>query len=188
MITNQVNLGSASIFKRNPSTQVWEFQPPKLWNQDATAGDWFGSSVAISGDYAIVGAQGDEESAGNLQGSATVFKRNTITGEWEMVGAKLLNVNAAADQRFGWHVSISGDHAIVSAIQEIGEYGAYQGSATMFMRVGPQWYRLQKIFDPAGNANDIFGNSCDIDGNTRRFVIGAPWASGFYGKVVFGKY
>jgi len=182
------NLGSASIFKRNPSSQEWEFQPPKLWNQSAQGGDWFGCSVSISGDYAIVGAMGDEEGAGILQGSATVFRRDTITGEWKMVGAKLLNVNPETGQRFGWYVSLSGDYAIVAAILEAGEYGAYQGSATIFMKVGHPWYRLQKIFDPAGNNEDYFGQSCDIDGNTRRFVIGAPGASGNYGKAVFGKY
>ena len=37
--------------------------------------DYFGYSVSISGDYAIVGAYGDDDN-GNISGSAYIYKKD----------------------------------------------------------------------------------------------------------------
>ena len=44
----------------------------KIVASDAQASDYFGDSVAISGDYAIVGAR-DEDAVGNAAGAAYIF-------------------------------------------------------------------------------------------------------------------
>ncbi len=106
--------GSASIIKRNETSGVWEFQGSKLVNQDPAVDDQFGYSVSISGDYAIVGAPGDDIGVGsNLHGSASVFKRNPSTGNWDLQGSKLMDSDPSAIDQFGYSVSISGDYAIV---------------------------------------------------------------------------
>ena len=50
--------GSAYIFKRSGTT--WS-KESKIVANDAASKDYFGSSVAISGDYAIVGAPYDDD-------------------------------------------------------------------------------------------------------------------------------
>jgi len=51
--------------------QISEF---KITASDGAAEDFFGWSVSISGDYAVVGAKNDEYNS-NDAGSAYVFKR-----------------------------------------------------------------------------------------------------------------
>jgi hypothetical protein len=64
------NAGSAYVFMRNGDT--WE-EKKKLTAGDAAARDWLGSSVAISGDVAIVGAYGNDD-AGSNSGSAYIYE------------------------------------------------------------------------------------------------------------------
>jgi len=63
--------GSAYIFEH--VSEVWT-QRAKLTALDAAYDDFFGSSVAIDGDYAIVGAP-DDDDKGQDSGSVYVFKR-----------------------------------------------------------------------------------------------------------------
>ena len=62
--------GSAYVFVR--SGGVWT-QQQKLEASDAAELDFFGDTVGISGEAIVVGARGDDGSAGGEQGSAYVF-------------------------------------------------------------------------------------------------------------------
>ena len=63
--------GAVYVFVRNETTWTEE---AKLTASDKAAGDIFGSSVSIDGDYAIVGALWNDD-AGNRSGSAYIYKR-----------------------------------------------------------------------------------------------------------------
>jgi hypothetical protein len=76
---------------------------------DAAPGDYFGSSVAISGNTAIVGAQFNDD-AGDDTGAAYLF--DVTTGQ-EIL--KLSAPNLASNDRFGSAVAIDGNRAIVGA-------------------------------------------------------------------------
>ena len=62
--------GSAYIFRRT-GTNTWD-AGTKILASDAAGGDIFCQSVAIDGDYAIVGADGDDD-GGSRSGSAYIF-------------------------------------------------------------------------------------------------------------------
>lgn len=175
--------GSASIFRVNSLSGNWELQGNKLRNPDGEDYDLFGIDVDISGNYAIVGAYGDDDLGGAEQGSATIFRRNATSGNWLPSGAKLLDPEGAASDQFGCSVSISGNYAIVGSFGD----DNYKGSAFIYVNTGSIWQRLQKVTDPAGSANDYFGLPCDIDGSAKRFAIGAAATNNGQGKVVFGK-
>jgi hypothetical protein len=64
------NSGSAYIFNQTETT--WS-QDAKLEPSEGVPGDYFGYSVSINGDYAIVGVPGDDE-LGTNSGSAYVFR------------------------------------------------------------------------------------------------------------------
>ena len=66
---NGSNSGSAYIFKRDNSS--WSEQA-KIIANDGAVDDHFGCSVAISGDYAIVGVHCDDDN-GNESGSAYIY-------------------------------------------------------------------------------------------------------------------
>jgi hypothetical protein len=93
--------------------------------------------VAISGDYAIVGAQ-FEDGGGTDAGAAYVFHRDPLTGAWD-AGTKLVAPDAQAFDEFGFSVAISGDYAVVGARLEDGGAGdplSAAGAAYVFRRTG----------------------------------------------------
>ena len=64
---------SAYVFTR-ASDGTWT-QQAKLTASDAGSSDYFGSSVSVSGDTVVVGAQYDDDNGQGDSGSAYVFTR-----------------------------------------------------------------------------------------------------------------
>ena len=157
--------GSAYVFKRSGTS--WA-QEAKLLPSDGAAEDRFGASVSISGDYAVVGAWSDDDN-GNLSGSAYVFKRSGTSWAQE---AKLLPSDGAAEDLFGLSVSISGDYAVVRNAGD-DDNGSNSGSAYLFKRSGTSWAQEAKLLASDGAAEDLFGYSVSISGDYA--VVGAIW-------------
>jgi hypothetical protein len=125
---NGISSGSAYIFKRYNTASSW-YEQDKLTALDGVAYDYFGASVSISGDYAIVGAYCDDDN-GSDSGSAYIFKRDgTVWSEQD----KLTASDGAAEDLFGYPVSMSGDYAIIGAWHD-DDNGSDSGSAYMFVR------------------------------------------------------
>ena len=151
--------GSAYIFRHDGSAWV---QEAKLLPSDGTAWDFFGEAVAISGDAAVIGANGDDDN-GDGSGSAYVFHYDGST--W-VEQAKLLASDGAEYDNFGFSVAISGDTAVVGA-----EHADSSGAAYVFGYDGSTWLEQAKLLPSDGTANDEFGRSVAISGD--RAVIGA---------------
>ncbi len=138
----------------------------KLVPWDNASEDWFGESVSISGDYAVIGAKGDNDN-GECTGSAYIFKRDGMNWSEQ---AKLTASDAAAGDRFGRSVSISGDYVIVGAYGD----GSYTGSAYIFApnEVDPNnWGQVAKLTASDGAGGDYFGYSVSISNDYA--IIGA---------------
>ena len=116
--------GSAYVFTRTGGS--WS-QQAKLVAADAAAGDEFGTSVAVSGDTAVVGAYRDDN-AGSLSGSVYMFNRTGIT--W-VEQTRLNATDTAAGDQFGISVAVSGDTAMVGAHRD-DDAGVDSGSAYAF--------------------------------------------------------
>jgi len=151
------NSGSAYIFKLVGTTWI---QQAKLTASDGAAGDSFGWSVSISGDYAIVGSFGDDDK-GNASGSAYIFKRDGTTWSEQ---AKLTASDGAAVDSFGFSVSISGDYAIIGARYD-DDKGTDSGSAYVFKHDGTTWSQQAKWNASDGAEDDFFGYSVSISGD-----------------------
>jgi hypothetical protein len=149
---NGENSGSAYLFDVTSGSQL-----AKLTPSDGAASDFFGASVAISGNIAIVGAYEDDDN-GSDSGSAYLFD---VTSGSQL--AKLTPSDGAAFDSFGRSVGISGNTAIVGAyFDEIN--GSRSGSAYLFdVASGSQ---LAKLTASDGAAGDLFGLSVGISGNT----------------------
>ncbi|MEZ5197573.1 MAG: FG-GAP repeat protein [Bacteroidales bacterium] len=146
--------GSAYIFHNNSG--IWQ-QQTKLTASDAAALNYFGYSVCISGNYAIVGAYGDDDN-GSYSGSAYVFYNNL--GIWEQQ-AKLTAFDGETNDYFGLSVSISGDYAIVGANGD-DDNGSSSGSTYVFHNNSGTWQQLNKLTTSDGAAYDFFGKSVCI--------------------------
>ncbi|MCD4829444.1 MAG: T9SS type A sorting domain-containing protein [Candidatus Cloacimonetes bacterium] len=145
----------------------WE-QAYKALADAVAAGDYFGYSVSISSDYAIVGVRGDDDN-GEGSGSTYVFHRNETV--WAQQ-AKLTADDGAAWDHFGCSVSISGDYAIVGAHWDDDD-GEKSGSAYIFHRSGTVWTQQAKLTADDGAEDDKFGSSVSISGDY--VVVGAYW-------------
>ena len=156
---NGAESGSAYIFYRNQGGVDNWGQQAKLLAADAASVDYFGRSVSISGNYAIVGAYADDDN-GTSSGSAYIFKRSGTS--WSQQ-AKLLSADGAAGDYFGWSVSISGDYAIVGAFRD-NDNGTSSGSAYIFYYNGTSWSQQAKLLAADGAANDEFGRSVSVSG------------------------
>ena len=149
--------GSAYVFRWNGSTWVEE---QKLLASDGAAGDWFGQSVSISGDVAMVGAMWDDDN-GVYSGSVYMFRWNGSTWDEEQ---KLLASDGHMHDSFGRSVSISGDVAVVGAYKNSAN-GSLSGSAYVFRWNGSTWVEEQKLLASDGAAWHEFGESVSISGD-----------------------
>jgi len=145
-----------------PFTVTADFGDEKLiLSSDGAEKDFFGHSVSISGDTAIVGAPQD---SGSGAGSAYVYVRNPATNLWTEQ-QKLLASDGADGDHFGYSVSISGDTVIVGAYGN-DDSGTNRGSAYIFVRNAGTWTEQQKLLNSNGQVNDLFGLSVSISGDT----------------------
>ena len=158
--------GSVYVFTRSGST--WSLQQ-QLTASDGAEGDWFGSSVALSGDTALIGAPLDDVSGNSDQGSAYVFTRSGTT--WSQQ-AHLTAADGAAGDYFGASVALSGDTALVGADNDNVSGNAYQGSAYIFTRSGAAWSQQAHLTASDGAAEDFFSLSVALSGDTA--LVGAP--------------
>ena len=138
----------------------------KLTASDGTAYDFFGNSVSISDDTAVVGAVEDDDK-GVDSGSAYVFRYN---GSAWVQEAKLTASDGEADDYFGVSVSISGDMVVVGAYGDDG-VPANSGSAYIFRYDGNNWVEEAILTASDGAEGDLFGYSVSISGDT--VVVGA---------------
>lgn len=132
-------------------------------------GDFFGWSIAVSGDTALVGAWLDDD-RGRDAGAAHVFVRQ---GQTWLPQAKLTAADARAGNYFGAAVALDGDRALIGA--PLGGDDAYfagdAGSAYLFERRGTRWEQIAKLTVAKPASGDLFGRALALAGDTA--LIGA---------------
>ena len=166
------HLGSAYVFTGSGST--WN-QQAQLTASDGATEDRFGIAVALDGDTALVGAYQDDIGANANQGSAFLFTRSgtTWTQQWQFTGT-----DGEAEDNFGYSVALSGDTALVGANNDDIGANEDQGSVYVFTRTGSFWNLQQKLTASDGAANDYFGRSVALSGDTA--LVGASSADVVY--------
>lgn len=146
--------GAAYVFVR--SAGAWQQQGAPLTLADGQASDAFGTSVALSGDTALVGASG--------RGAAYVFVRSGET--WTAQGPALVGSGHASGDQFGASVSLSGDTALVGA-----PLAMVAGAAYVFTRNGTTWTQQgPPLTSP--DTTFSFGAGTSLSGDAA--LVGAP--------------
>ena len=135
----------------------------------------YGRSVAIDGDFAVVGAPGDSREAG-----AAYVLRTTDGGATYVELAKLTasdRYSVAGEHRFGWSVAIDGNTIVVGAPGTVDWDSVDTPGAAYVYRTTDGWASHTEIKLTADDAEerDGFGGAVAIAGNT--IVVGA-WNQG----------
>jgi hypothetical protein len=167
----KINAGSAYIFKWNGTSWI---QQQKLTASDSSADDQFGWSVSVSGDSAIVGAIGDDSS----RGAAYIFRWNGTNWSQQQ---KLIAADGEVEDFFGISVAIDGNYAIIGAVGD----DSAKGSAYIFKWNGTNWSQQAKITASDGIAEDSFGNSVSLYGDTAIIGVSADDDNGSYSGSVY---
>lgn len=183
------NMGSAYIFEKT-GIDNWTFVQ-KINNSDQDDYDRFGWSVALNGNFAVVGAYAEDHDANDENalasaGSVYVFERG-VDGVWTQM-QKLVASDRTADDEFGWSVDIYDSTIVVGAHHEGHDamgmaYEYHAGSIYVFdlSPIDGTWSQTQKIVcsdraddhvypdgrpDPTDeDLSDLFGGSVAISGD-----------------------
>ncbi|MBC7886986.1 MAG: FG-GAP repeat protein [Ferruginibacter sp.] len=157
--------GSAYIFFFNGVAWT-QFQ--KLTAPDGAAGDLFGVDVSISGNFALVGARGDDV-IGVDQGSAYLFFYDGVS--W-VLQQKITAADGVAGDEFGASVCIKNNQAIIGSWKDDAGLITDLGTAYIYLYDGSSWVLQRHISAGDGAAGDHFGYSVGIDGS--HAIIGSP--------------
>jgi acetyltransferase-like isoleucine patch superfamily enzyme len=174
--------GAVYVFTR--SGGAWS-QQAYLKASNTDAGDFFGASVALSGDTLAVGAYGERSDATGVNGdqssnaardAGAVYVFTHSGGAWSQQ-AYLKASNTGAGVRFGASVALSDNTLAVGAYGEDGgatgvngDQGSNSalssGAVYVFTRSGGAWSQQAHLKASNTGAGDQFGRSVALSGDT----------------------
>ncbi len=160
--SNGLDYGAAYVFEYDGVN--WQ-QIDKLTAADKSQHDELGYSVAIDGQFIFAGAHHDMD-FGAQSGSAYVFE---LDGASWIETQEIHPEEGAANDYFGYSVSIDGDKALVGAFRD-GIYEADSGAAYIYQFDGTNWQQTTKLTTSNGDSLR-FGKSVSLNGN--RAMVGA---------------
>ena len=159
---------------------------------NAETNDYFGYSVAVSGDTVAVGARSEAsnqttitngttasaDNSADRAGAVYIFRRST-QGTWSQE-AYLKASNVEANDQFGYSVAVSGDMVAVGAVGEDSNQttitngttasadnsASGAGAVYIFKRTGVNWAQEAYLKAPNAEASDAFGWSVAVSGDT----------------------
>ncbi len=156
---DDTNTGSAYIFMRSDGP-LW-VQKAKLTASDRETSDYFGSSVAIDGATAVVGAYGEDPGGTQNAGAIYVFVRS---GDRWNFQAKLIAEDEGWADKFGYSVAVTGNTISVGAYHDDPGYKPRAGSMYTFIRSGGRWVQQRKVIADDRQPDDQFGSAVSIIG------------------------
>ena len=115
-INSKTNSGAVYVFRKNEN-DIWR-KEQKLVNSDRFIGDFFGQSVALSGNYALVGAPGEDEDEDGLNAisnsGAIYFYERATNGTWSEIN-KVVQNDRDVDAYFGVSVGLDDTIALIGS-------------------------------------------------------------------------
>ena len=181
------NTGAAYIYKYDGTN--WNLDA-KIFANDGESADNFGKSVAISNNFAVIGAPNEDYGTGAAYifelideiwtQTAKITENDAeisdhfahsvdIDGNYIAAGAigiwefqtKIIANDADIDRKLGYSVAISNEYVVAGSL---GDNGG-TGSAYIFHRTDATWAQQAKLTPSDGNYEDYFGKSVSISDN-----------------------
>jgi len=164
-----VNDAQGAVYVFTLSGAAWTQQAKLLANNSSL----LGTAVALSGDTVAAGASFEKIGVNFEQGAAYIFTRSGTVWTQQK---KVFAADGAAGDRFGSSVALDGDLLVVGAPLDAIGANNQQGSVYPFIRSGTNWTPWPKLTANNGAADDRFGSSVALSGDT--LAVGAQAASG----------
>jgi len=186
LLTLCLVLSAVTSYKSSAATLFGPEQ--KLLASDNDNSDWFGRSVDVAGNFAVIGAPGDDE-AGINAGAAYVFVRQG--GTWVELEKLTAGLDADNFDEFGYSVAIERDLIAVGARWD-DDAGTDAGAVYVYEWDGVNWLLDEKLLpNDINNAAYSYGTAVDIgiaipaasSVELTNIAVGAPLADSFQGVV-----
>ncbi|MBN2440206.1 MAG: hypothetical protein JXJ04_02640, partial [Spirochaetales bacterium] len=168
-IGTNLRQGCVYIFQKDDDNE-WS-EKYIIVSSDGQQGDYFGSSLSISGNYIVIGAEREDGGVGDPSmdsGAVYIFKFDQQAENWILSSILRAPDNDTSDC-YGTSVAVFSDIILISAAYDDGdpESGNTNGGALYAYRhlSNGVWSFLKKITSPDVQAYDYFGNSVAIHGN-----------------------
>jgi hypothetical protein len=169
-----INKGAAYLFEYNSQTVSWDLSQ-KLTANNGLVGDYFGISLAVQDNIAVIGASGDDNN-GTDSGSAYIFQK--INNSWIQT-ENIVADDGMADHEFGNAIALSSEIALIGA-PLANAHGQASGAAYVF-----DVDLLPVAVDDSVSTNEdtlleIFPmtNDTDLDGGTNSIISVSNPANG----------
>jgi len=156
--TGDPGLGAAYVFHRDVKG-VW-VEESRLSTESLQVDDFFGESVGLCGDIAIVGAPLHDLPGMSSSGSAFAFRYNGDS--WSFDGA-LAAPDASMNDLFGQDVSVLGSYALIGARLADAPYGMQVGAVYLFRRTALGWQESETFVDSDPSAGETLGSRIALD-------------------------
>ena len=160
--------GAAYVFRFDGNKWI---EQQKLTASDGMAVDWFGASVSISGETAVVGAYFDDCASGPQCGAAYVYR---FDGTQWVEEQKLTASNATFSDDFGRSVFVGADTIMVGTPDYDCASGIACGAVYVFRYDGTNWVEVQQLIASDTEESREFGWSVSFDGGTA--IVGDRYA------------
>ena len=172
--------GAVFIFHRT-SHSTWD-PGTKIVSPDAQDEAYFGHSVSISGDYALVGAH-KEDSASFEDSGAAYFFRRTGTNSW-ILNHKIILERRGKGVEFANSVSISGDYALIGNSRYV-LWGPNQGIVYAYQRTQQDLWRKwgHNLQDESAPEDAFFSHSTSLWGE--HAIVGEPYRTNGGAAYIF---
>lgn len=158
--------GKAYIYKRNGTS--WE-PMSSLLTPYISASDYYGTSVAVYGQYAVVGAPHADINGQTNKGRVYIYRVNPSNTGWDYITT--LSPSGEPDSiYFGKSVYLHGDSLLVGA-PGYASPGNRTGKAFLYVRSGNSWNLQATLYPPDRNMKDGFGSAVHF--NSHHIIIGA---------------
>ena len=173
----KTNAGTGYLFRNLDTVTGTVTEDAMLTASDAATENYFGKSISLVGDTALIGADGADHGGFTFAGAAYLFRNLDAAAQGSTVteNVKLTASDAAENDRFGHASSLSGSSALVGArfnspggITKAGSSYLYRDLDTATGTVTEN----AKLTASDAEADDWFGQSNSLDGDSA--LVGAP--------------
>ncbi|TDR23357.1 FG-GAP repeat protein [Marinicella litoralis] len=169
---NNGDSGSVYVFGFDHNANNW-VQTQKLLASDGSNGHWFGFSISIQNNRAMIAANHENQLGSN---AGAVYEFNYVADTWQE-GQKLLASDGDTLDQFGQSVSLSGDRLLVGAFyHDVNAEPVGAAYVFDFDASSSSWLESQKLLSPNPESDGYFGFSVSLSGD--RALIGAHQETG----------
>jgi hypothetical protein len=155
--------GQIYVFRYDSTSKTWS-QEQKLTSSVSAPSDYFGASIAISGNLVIAGSPRADTAGGTDSGAAFAFRYKNSLVKW-VEEKELIDPDGAANDQAGTSVSVVGSTAVVGSPYSVEGSAYYAGSVGVWTVSGSTWTQVQELTASTPQNYAYFGTNVKLQNN-----------------------